>query len=326
MPIVLIALAIKYLCRAVLSFLVHVLDYAFPILLQLARFPLFTLRIIGDGIAALLKGVVRWLPLSGTKREAWRELVSRHWAWLRQKISYKAFEEAVHHAFERGMAWVFRTCRTLTPAAALLVLAGAVLWLPVSFVIATGMHAVLIAKAASLPAWMQLLHPLATVIAKSKLLVLPAYPAAWPQAKKHPLIQAAARLYRYVTSFHVIQKVGYRYTQFEHAVQMVHALRRAVARGGLGDESRALLADMRAAATSIGDGVGAATRRAVEISSKVPVLGAIVTRYAAHYTEVDERPGTRLSEKIKGFFGRWSIKFSAEYYEAKEKEEAAARG
>ena len=40
------------------------------------------------------------------------------------------------------------------------------------------MHAVLFAKVTSWPAWMQLLHPLATVIAKSKLLVLPVYPAA----------------------------------------------------------------------------------------------------------------------------------------------------
>src|SRR3979411_966995 len=57
------------------------------------------------------------------------------------------------------------------------------------------LHAVLIAEAASLPPWMQLLHPLATIIAKSKLLVLPAYPAAWPQAKKHPFVQASFRFY-----------------------------------------------------------------------------------------------------------------------------------
>jgi hypothetical protein len=55
-----------------------------------------------------------------------------------------------------------------------------------------GMHAVLLANAASLPAWMQLLHPVAAVIAKSKLLVLPAYPAAWPQAKKQAWVQAAS--------------------------------------------------------------------------------------------------------------------------------------
>jgi hypothetical protein len=128
-------------------------------------------RIIGDGIAALLKGIVGYLPVSNTKREALREFVIRHWSWLRQKISYEAFEEAVHHAFEAGMAWVFITCSRLTPPTALLIIAGAVLWLPVSLVAATAMHAALIAQAASLPPWMQLLHPVATFIAKSKLLV-----------------------------------------------------------------------------------------------------------------------------------------------------------
>src|SRR6266481_2141321 len=65
-------------------------------------------------------------------------------------------------------------------------LAMQIVWLPISFGAATAMHAVLFAKLTSWPAWMQLLHPLATVIAKSKLLVLPVYPAAWPHAKKHP--------------------------------------------------------------------------------------------------------------------------------------------
>ena len=69
-------------------------------------------------------------------------------------------------------------------APGLLVIAGAVLWLPLSFAAATGLHVTLLAKAAFLPAWMQLLHLLATIIAKSKLLILPVYPAAWPQAKK----------------------------------------------------------------------------------------------------------------------------------------------
>src|SRR5829696_3068287 len=64
LPLVLIALAAKYLFKATLSILIHILDFAFPILLQFARFPLFTLRIVGDGIAALLKGAVRYLPVS----------------------------------------------------------------------------------------------------------------------------------------------------------------------------------------------------------------------------------------------------------------------
>src|ERR1700730_7615205 len=111
------------------------------------------------------------------------------------------------------MEWVFRACRTLTPGGALLVIAGAVLWLPVSFGAATAMHAVLIVKAASLPPWMQLLHPLATLVAKSKLLVLPVYPAAWPQAKKHPFVQTMFGCYAYLTSLHLALKTAHRYRQ-----------------------------------------------------------------------------------------------------------------
>src|SRR6185312_8582388 len=170
LPLVLLALVLKTLFNVTISILIRILDYAFPVLLQAMRFPLFTARIMGDGITAILRGAVRFLPVSKAKCDEWRELLSRYWSWLRQNISYKAFEEAVHHAFEHGMAWVFKKCRTLTPRSALLVIAGAVLWLPASFGAATALHGALIAKAALLPPWMQLLHPLATIIAKSKLL------------------------------------------------------------------------------------------------------------------------------------------------------------
>src|SRR6202011_1863077 len=157
------------------------------------------------------------LPLSETKRRQWTISIRRNWSWLRRKISYRAFEKAVHIAFERGMAWVFRECRHLTPNTALLVILGAVLWLPISFGVATAMHMVLFAKVASWPAWMQLLHPLATVIAKSKLLVLPVYPAAWPQAKKHPFVQLIFKSYETIKRLYVIKKVGFRYRQAEIA-------------------------------------------------------------------------------------------------------------
>jgi hypothetical protein len=217
LPLVLIAVAAKNLFQATLSILIHILDYAFPILLQLVRFPLFTARIIGDGVMVLLKWVVGCLPVSGTTRDDWRESLGRRWSSLRQKISYKAFEEIVHHAFEGGMAWVFRKCRALTPRGALLIIAGSVLWLPMSLMAATAIHVALIVHAASLPPWMQMLHPLATIIAKSKLLVLPAYPAAWPQAKKHSFVQAMFRFYRYFTALHLTQKTGYRYRHMERA-------------------------------------------------------------------------------------------------------------
>jgi len=82
------------------------------------------------------------------------------------------------------MESVFKRCRNLTPKAALLVICGAVLWLPISFGTAVATHAVLLANATVLPAWIQLLHFPVAFLAKSKILVLPVYPAAWPQAKR----------------------------------------------------------------------------------------------------------------------------------------------
>src|SRR5262249_2384034 len=105
----------------------------------------------------------------------------------------------------------------LSPRAALLVIASVMLWLPLSAAISIGMHAVLLANAASLPAWMQLLHLVAAVIAKSKLLVLTAYLAAWPQAKKHTWVQAAFRCVHCMTELDSMRKTAHRYRQTKQA-------------------------------------------------------------------------------------------------------------
>ena len=165
---------------------------------------------------------------------------------------------------------------------ALLVILGAVLWLPISFGAATAMHAVLFAKVTSWPAWMQLLHPLATVIAKSKLLVLPVYPAAWPQAKKHPFVQLVFKSYETIKCMYVIRKVGFRYRQAETAgIAAVERLERAA---GLASAVRWL-------------------RKA---------------HIAKHFGV--EKP----TRKLSSFFSQWSIKFSAEYYEARERQASGA--
>jgi hypothetical protein len=326
LPLAAVAVAARRLGRAVLSALIHILDWAFPILLQVARFPLFTARMIGDGITAVLKGIVRFVPVSGTARDAWRQRVSEYWAWLRQKFSYRAFEEAVHHVFEDGMAWTFKTCRKLTPGGALLVIAGAVLWLPVSFLIATALHGVLIAKATVWPAWMQLLHPFATIIAKSKLLVLPAYPAAWPQAKQHSLVQAAHRLYQWLAAHYLMQKTGYRYRQTERAADDgAMALRRSAGRIGLRQFSGRLLDGLNDLAVRTAKGARIAVTRTLRGLSALPLVGAIIRRYETHYDDAaDRQDPARLSERVRGFFGRWSIKFSAEHYEAKDTEVKSA--
>ncbi len=51
----------------------------------------------------------------------------------------------------------------------------------------------------------------------SKLLVLPVYPAAWPQAKKHRFVQLVFKSYETIKCLYVIKKVGFRYRQAEIA-------------------------------------------------------------------------------------------------------------
>jgi hypothetical protein len=279
-PLALAALAVNKLVQLLISILVHILDYAFPLAMQLVWLPLLAARIIGDGIVAVLKGVLRTLPLGETKSQRWAEAIRRNWTWLRDRISYHAFEHAVHVVFESGMAWVFRKCRHLTPGTALLVIIGAILWIPISFGAATALHAILFAKVASWPAWMQLLHPVATVIAKTKLLVLPVYPAAWPQAKKHPFIQFIFAGYRAIKNLHLVRKSGFRYRQIEIA------------------------------ATAAADEF----ERATGISRATTWLRK--TEKSIEGQPIVHKP----SQRLRLFYQRWSIKFSAEYYEAKERE------
>ena len=141
------------------------------------------------------------------------------------------------------------------------------LWLPISFGVATFVHAVLIAKALSLPAWMQLLHPVATVIAKTKLLVLPVYPAAWPQAKQHPLMQALIRFWHFVVAHYFARKIGYRYRQTEVvAAATGDALRHTAAATGLSRLGSAVVAGVNAAAAWIGSAAWRASSRTVASS------------------------------------------------------------
>ena len=277
-PLVFVTLAANKILYLILLMLMRLLDYAFPLALQLVWLPLFVARIFGNIVVIVMKGTLHFLPLSDNKRRQWSKSINRGWSWLRRKISYRAFEHTVHSAFESGMAWVFRNCRHLTPNSALLVIMGAVIWIPISFGTATAMHAVLFAKVSSWPAWMQLLHPLATVIAKSKLLVLPVYPAAWPQAKRHPFVQFAFKIYKAIRLLYVIRKFRSRYRQAELAG--IVAFERLERTAGLASAMRWL-------------------RRA----------------------HVAERFGVKKpTQKLRSLVSRWSIKFSPEYYEARERQ------
>ncbi len=319
LPVVAVGVVAKALFRWAWSLLVHVVDYLFPLFLQVARFLLFTFRILGDGVSALLRFVINYLPFSLGRRRKWREAVARTWSWLRRKLSYKAFAEFVHHLFEDGMAWVFRTCQRLSPGGALLVILAAIVWIPVSFLAATAVHTWLIAEAASLPAWMQALHVVATVLAKSKLLMLPAYPAAWPQAKKHPIVLAAARAVRFIAGLHIIQRARYRFGQIEDIAA------RAAAAIGIVRFWQALGAAIDGAAARVDGWTGAALRPVGASLAKVPILRAMVRSYVSHYERAGAAPAMKLSQRVRAFFDHWEIKFTPAYYQAKEREKAAKR-
>jgi hypothetical protein len=323
LPLAIAAVAAKRIFAAAISVLVRLLDYAFLIAMQLARLPLFVIRILLDGAIAGVQGLLGFLPMSDENRRNWQDFIRQKWSRIRQMISYKAFEEAVHRIFESGMEWVFRKCRTLRPRAALYVLAGAVLWLPISLGLATAIHAALLAYATSLPPWMQLLHPLATVIAKSKLLVLPAYPAAWPQAKKDPLIQMVARGYESFEQLFLIQKLEYRYGQAKQGMaKLADALIRALHSVGLIYLSNVVWSSLSATVSPAARAVHGRMRDLVERLSRAWLIGPAVRSY---FNTIPRR-NEKLSEKAKAAFERWSIKFSAEYYEAKAQEEAARAG
>jgi hypothetical protein len=213
LPLVLIAFLARTLCQAALFIVLIASEFVFALFLRVMTSPLLVAAAAGDGLAWLIRSLAGVPPLPA----AWRDLVDRRWSGLRQRMSHKAVAMTAQSALQGGISWVFQRCAALSPRAALLVIAGVMLWLPLSAAISIAMHAVLLAYAAWLPAWMQLLHPVATVVAKSKFLVLPAYPAAWPQAKKHAWVQAAFRCMHDIAALDSMRKTAHRYQQTKQA-------------------------------------------------------------------------------------------------------------
>jgi hypothetical protein len=172
---------------------------------------------------------------------------------------------------------------------------------------------------------MQLLHPMAAVIAKTKLLVLPVFPAAWPQTRKHRLVQALFQFSRYVAGLHLVQKTVHRYRQIRRGMRaMAGTIGSAAAGAGLTQAWRTVQGAIVGLSASIGQPLRQAAIRFAELASALPLVGSVIKRYAEHYDQVEHRHGQKLSDRAGAFFDRWSIKFSAEYYEAKDKQSSAA--
>jgi hypothetical protein len=233
LPLILVALPARALYRAARLIVPLAFDFVSALFLRLLTFPLLVAATAGDGMAWLIKRLADAPSLRGAKCGASRDLGGRRWSRLRQRMTHKVVADAVQSQLREAISWSFRKCGALSPQAALLVIASAILWLPLSAAISIAIHVVLIAKAATLPAWMQLLHPVATIIAKSKILVLPVYPAAWPRAKKHAWVQAALRCMHRIAALNFIRKAADRYQQAERGLaQAGDGLRRAASRIG----------------------------------------------------------------------------------------------
>jgi len=100
-PLVVVALAASKILRFILSILMRLL--AFPLAVQTIWLPLFAAGVLGNVTVTVINGALRFLPLSETKRRQWSRSIRRSWSWLRRKISYRAFEQAVRNAVFCGI-------------------------------------------------------------------------------------------------------------------------------------------------------------------------------------------------------------------------------
>jgi hypothetical protein len=225
LPMVGIAFLISKLFQAAFFILALASACVFALLLRVVTSLLLVAATAGDAMAWLIKRLTDLPQLSGAKRKALCDLADRRWPRLRQRLSHEAIAMTTQNVLQRGISWVFQIFSALSPRAALLVIVGVMVWLPLSAAISIAMHAALLAYAAWLPAWTQLLHPVATIIAKSKLLVLAAYPAAWPQARKHAWVQAALRCVDRLVALGSIRKTAHRYQQTKQAFAQLSDVR-----------------------------------------------------------------------------------------------------
>jgi hypothetical protein len=121
-------------------------------------------------------------------------------------------------------------------------------------------------------------------------------------------------------SLDVVQKARYRYQQTERGAAVVaNSVRRAAARIGLVDWFNAMRVPLTDMLTYIRKHWPDVMLRLLETFSGAPLVSSIADRYFARYGSVYSM---RPSEQVRGLFERWSIKFSADYYEAKDREES----
>jgi len=94
-PLVAVAFTVWRILRRIFFILIDIIDFLFPILLQVMRFPLFTLRILGDGDASV-ETVDRIMRSAGNFRMGPFELIDL----IGNDINFAATESLYRSFFE----------------------------------------------------------------------------------------------------------------------------------------------------------------------------------------------------------------------------------
>jgi hypothetical protein len=166
---------------------------------------------------------------------------------------------------------------------------------------------------------MQLFHIPVLMMAKSKILVLPVYPAAWPQAKRHPIVVDISRLYRQLKRFAVLRRLAVRYRQIEFGAQRLNnVLVQAPISVGLRRRFETMIRTFRSASTSSGRWSHTLALRLAASAAQLSVIGPHLKRVLRLYAKMSPAKTTKPSEQIRSVYARWAIKFTPGYYEAKE--------
>jgi hypothetical protein len=180
-------------------------------------------------------------------------------------------------------------------------------------------YAFLLSHATSLPAWMQLFHIPVVMMAKSKILVLPVYPAAWPQAKRHPIVMEISSLCRRLKCFAVLERLAVRYRQIEAGSQRLsNFVVQASISADLHSQFDAMCCAFRSASDRSARWSRTFVLRFALSAARLSVIGPHVRHLLRRYAKMAPANTARPSEQIRSVYARWAIKFTPAYYEAKQ--------
>jgi hypothetical protein len=91
---------------------------------------------------------------------------------------------------------------------------------------------------------------------------------------------------------------------------------------GLTSLGSQLVATFNAAGLATDGAARAALLWVVDQLAAISFMSGMMRGYQAQYDAISEHPKPPVSERVRDFYARWSVKFTAQYYEDRERDEA----